>query len=69
YNEISDEIVYKGDFTDIIFTFVEKHFAGYGNGDVYADYKSGDKFLIIMGPLASSGFSDILPGKGTNQKI
>lgn len=142
YNEICDEIVYKGDFTDVFYTFVEKHitrprkkdfnrvvsafytqkkreildaydqlvkregpvspkeffeirqrnkgdivgvyviynrtkdmyyvgqakrlffrlnqhFTGHGNGDVYADYKYGDEFLIFMVPLASSGFSDI----------
>lgn len=36
-----------------------KHFYGYGNGDVYADFKYGDYFTIRFIPLAGSGFSNL----------
>ncbi len=35
---------------------VNSHFTGKGNGDVYADYKYGDKFTIKMIALNGSGF-------------
>ncbi|MBO5908075.1 MAG: GIY-YIG nuclease family protein [Clostridia bacterium] len=35
---------------------VNSHFTGKGNGDVYADYKYGDKFTIRLIPLYKSGF-------------
>lgn len=35
---------------------VNRHFTGKGNGDVYADYKYGDRFVIRMIPLQGSGF-------------
>ena len=31
-----------------IFDRVNAHFTGKGNGDVYADYKYGDEFIIKM---------------------
>ena len=34
-------------------------FSGYGNGDVYADYKYGDSFYIRLIKLSDSGFSNI----------
>jgi len=34
---------------------VNAHFTGKGNGDVYADYKYGDKFTIKMIALEKSG--------------
>ena len=42
-----------------IFDRVNSHFTGKGNGDVYADYKYGDKFTIKMIALENSGFSTL----------
>ena len=42
-----------------IFDRVNSHFTGKGNGDVYADYKYGDKFTIKMIALKNSGFSSL----------
>ena len=39
-----------------VFQRVNQHFTGHGNGDVYADYKYGDKFTIKMIKLQKSGF-------------
>jgi len=38
---------------------VNAHFTGKGNGDVYADYKYGDKFTIKMISLENSGYSSL----------
>ena len=38
---------------------VNAHFTGKGNGDVYADYKYGDKFTIKMISLENSGFETL----------
>ncbi|MDE7082775.1 MAG: GIY-YIG nuclease family protein [Clostridia bacterium] len=38
---------------------VNSHFTGKGNGDVYADYKYGDKFTIKMIALKWSKFSTL----------
>lgn len=38
---------------------VNAHFTGKGNGDVYADYKYGDKFTIRMIALNNSGYSTL----------
>lgn len=38
---------------------VNQHFTGHGNGDVYADYKYGDKFTIKMIALKHSGFKTL----------
>lgn len=35
---------------------VNAHFTGKGNGDVYADYKYGDKFTIKIISLEKSGY-------------
>lgn len=42
-----------------VFTRVNAQFTGHGNGDVYADYKYGDKFTIKMIELSTSGFSTL----------
>ena len=42
-----------------IFSRVNAHFTGRGNGDVYADYKYGDDFTIRMFALENSGFSSL----------
>lgn len=36
---------------------VNAHFTGKGNGDVYADYKYGDRFEIRMVKLRGSGYN------------
>ena len=38
---------------------VNSHFMGRGNGDVYADYKYGDKFTIKMIALKKSGYKSL----------
>ncbi|MCD7729392.1 MAG: GIY-YIG nuclease family protein [Clostridia bacterium] len=38
---------------------VNAHFTGKGNGDVYADYKYGNKFTIKMIALEKSGFKTL----------
>ena len=38
---------------------VNNHFTGKGNGDVYADYKYGDKFTIKMLSLKNSGYETL----------
>lgn len=38
---------------------VNQHFTGHGNGDVYADYKYGDQFLIKLIKLSDSGYYDL----------
>ena len=38
---------------------VKQHFTGHGNGDVYADYKYGDSFLIRLMTLRESGYDDL----------
>ena len=38
---------------------VWQHFTGHGNGDVYADYKYGDKFVIRLLTLQASGYQDL----------
>ena len=38
---------------------VRQHFTGHGNGDVYADWKMGDKFIISTLSLVDSGHKDL----------
>lgn len=42
-----------------IFSRVNSHFTGSGNGDVYADYKYGDKFGIKMISLKESRYKNL----------
>lgn len=42
-----------------VFQRVNNHFTGHGNGDVYADYKYGDDFIIKMIALEKSGFKTL----------
>ena len=42
-----------------LFFRVNQHFTGHGNGDVYADYKYGDEFVIKIIKLSDSGYSDL----------
>lgn len=36
-----------------------RHFSGYGNGDVYADYKYGDRFSVRFVSLKGSGYKSL----------
>ncbi|EPD77470.1 hypothetical protein HMPREF1527_01403 [Atopobium sp. oral taxon 199 str. F0494] len=38
---------------------VRQHFTGHGNGDVYADWKMGDKFTIATVSLVGSGYNNL----------
>ena len=49
---------YVGQAKRMIFR-VNQHFTGHGNGDVYADYKYGNQFLIRLISLSDSGYSDL----------
>ncbi len=42
-----------------VFNRVNSHFTGKGNGDVYADYKYGNRFTIKMIALDRSGFNTL----------
>lgn len=42
-----------------VFSRVNNHLTGKGNGDVYVDYRNGDDFSIILVPLSGSGFYDL----------
>lgn len=42
-----------------LFQRVNNHLTGHGNGDVYADYRYGDKFTIKLIPLEGSGFRSL----------
>ena len=42
-----------------VFDRVYQHFTGKGNGDVYADYKYGQQFLIQMIALKNTDFSSL----------
>ena len=42
-----------------LFFRINQHFTGHGNGDVYADYKAGNSFKMMIIPLADSGYKDI----------
>jgi len=42
-----------------VFSRVNDHFTGKGNGDVYADYKYGDVFSIKMIKLQGSGYMSL----------
>lgn len=57
YNE-SKKIYYVGQSIRMLFR-INQHFAGYGNGDIYADYKYGDQFKIKIIKLAESEYSDL----------
>lgn len=57
YNQTQD-LYYVGQAKKI-FKRVNDHFTGHGNGDVYADYKYGNKFTIRMVALDRSGCSSL----------
>ncbi len=42
-----------------IYSRVNNHFTGKGNGDVYADYKYKNLFMIQLLPLKNSGFKTL----------
>jgi len=57
HNKTKD-LYYVGQGTKVL-NRVYAHFTGRGNGDVYADYKYGDKFTIRTIALKNSGFSNL----------
>ena len=57
YNE-TKSIYYVGQGERVL-DRVNMHFTGKGNGDVYADYKFGDRFSIRIIGLKSSGFDTL----------
>ena len=57
YNE-NKNMYYVGQAKKLFFR-INQHFTGYGNGDVYADYKAGNSFKMMIIPLADSGYKDI----------
>ena len=57
YNKNKD-IYYIGQAKQILYR-VNKHFLGRGNGDVYSDYKYGDKFTIKLLDLDTSGYNSL----------
>lgn len=57
YNE-TKKLYYVGQSIHVL-KRVNAHFTGKGNGDVYADYKYGDNFIIRMIELQNSGFSTL----------
>lgn len=57
HNKIK-EMYYVGQAKKLFFR-VNQHFTGHGNGDIYADYKYGDKFEIKIVKLSESGYDDL----------
>lgn len=57
YNKTKD-LYYVGQAKSV-FSRVNNHFTGHGNGDVYADYKYGDQWTIQMLQLDGSGYSSL----------
>lgn len=57
-HNISKDMYYVGQSKNVI-SRVTNHFQGRGNGDVYADHKYGDVFMIQLVPLANSGFKNL----------
>ncbi|XME04500.1 GIY-YIG nuclease family protein (plasmid) [Lachnospiraceae bacterium C1.1] len=57
YN-LDKDLYYVGQAKRMLFR-VNQHFTGHGNGDVYSDYKYGDRFIIKLILLSESGYDDI----------
>lgn len=57
YN-IDRKMYYVGQAKRLYFR-VWQHFTGHGNGDVYADYKYGNRFMIRFISLSESGYTDL----------
>lgn len=57
YN-IDRKMYYVGQAKRLYFR-VWQHFTGHGNGDVYADYKYGNRFVIRFVSLNESGYNDL----------
>lgn len=57
HNETKDEY-YVGQSVHVL-TRVRQHFTGHGNGDIYADWKYGDKFTITLTKLVDSGYDNL----------
>ncbi len=57
-HNVSKDLFYVGQAQRIL-DRLNQHFTGHGNGDVYADYKYGDKFTIRTIALRKSGFKTL----------
>ncbi|GEN46737.1 GIY-YIG nuclease family protein [Alkalibacillus haloalkaliphilus] len=57
YNK-SKDVYYVGQGKQVL-NRVNSHFTGRGNGDVYADFKYGDHWVIKMIALENSGFNTL----------
>ena len=57
YNR-SRSMYYVGQAASVL-SRINQHLTGHGNGDVYADYKYGDRFVITSIRLRGSGFASL----------
>ncbi len=57
-HNLSKDMYYVGQAKEVL-NRVNSHFTGSGNGDVYADYKYGDKFSISIIALENSGYDNL----------
>ncbi|MDV7758056.1 GIY-YIG nuclease family protein [Liquorilactobacillus mali] len=58
-HNLDQDIYYVGQGRKVL-DRASQHFRGHGNGDVYADYKYGDDFVIQFISLDYSGYSLLL---------
>lgn len=54
---------------DKVFRKVNRHFTGYGNQEIFADYDSNDKFFVKFGKLYGSGYSNLNDFEKETKKI
>ena len=57
-HNVSKDKYYVGQSQNVM-NRVNSHLTGKGNGSVYADYKYGDEFEIVMVPLKNSGYRSL----------
>ena len=57
-HNITKDMYYVGQAKEVL-NRVNSHFTGSGNGDVYADYKYGDKFNVSIIALENSGYNNL----------
>lgn len=46
-------------YGDKVFRKVDRHFRGYGNQDIYKDFKRKNKFTVSFGSLENSGYDNL----------
>lgn len=57
-HNVTKDLYYVGQSLRVV-SRLSQHFSGHGNGDVYADFKYGDAFLINVIPLSGSGYNSL----------